>query len=1380
MTDSQQHQFQKYEELVHHQQSVVEVLSILETGVTRHELMQWANEAGLRLHRGRKFTRSTWWPFVRSLVKKGVIQDSDGELEAPAEIKELVARVAAREGRLERWVDAANNAISRRRYRTYRYYSYNGELTILEDLRIAIHLNNDSEFLETFDRWSHRFPERSEREFFERVFTRPLDVAWLKSRAATIRDLALFHLATSANSELQPATEVVDLLREVEEESEDTDWRRRLIVTHDLLAGNFERARQWMPSEPASANLARGWMHGAHGEWEAAAVCFKAAIKQIKKDSRRRDVVLDPVSGAFFVLSLLAIGESGRIHEAQKYTRLMLRKQPEYHSIYYSLRCVAHLLEGRFKQASEIFSTVRFIAAEPPVHQLIILAAKCWVDVKRARKQFAEISLKQVEADRNGYYWVSAELSAILARLQPKEATRYSPSKSHEELGTVSMLDAIRDEQPWERGLRALELLSDAAKEGRKGMTATAARLTWRVEGSDAPTGLKAYEQRLGKTGRWTKGRAVTLKRLRERTNLSCMTHQDVSVCEAIRVSRGQYGHDVLRLALDKALGALVGHPLVFRADNPSTRVDVVQAEPQLRVNTRGRKVHIKLVPTPPETADFLAVLETPTRLVVTGFDVKHREIFALLGNKGLVAPGGSKDKIVRAISSVSSLVTVHSDIGGGDADAKEVDADARTHFYLTPFQEGLQAQPLVQPFLGEGPTYTPGKGGEAVFAIVGGQRSRTTRDRSEEVRRFDRAVSACPSLSHASWDGTTWTLSDPITCLELLDELHSMDDQVIVRWPQGESMKIKARASTNSLSVKIRKTRDWFKIDGDVKLDSGLVMGLRELLDQIDGADGRFLKVGDKEFVALTERFRQRVEELAAFVDRHGKGLRFHHSRTHALEALVEDAGQVDADRNWAKRIRQFREAQALNPRLPSTVQAELRGYQTQGFRWAARLAAWGAGACLADDMGLGKTLQALTVALARAPSGPTLVVAPTSVCPNWLDETRRFTPTLKAFQFGPGDRAKMIEQLAPYDLMVCSYGLLHQEIDKLESVKWETIVLDEAQAIKNRSTLRSRAAMRLNGGFRMITTGTPIENHLGELWNLFRFINPGLLGSTDSFAKKFATPIHQAGSTDARNRLKRLIQPFILRRTKSAVLDELPARTEITIRVAMSREERALYEAVRQRAVDNVEMPDGDGGPGHLKILAEIMRLRRACCHPKLIMPDTDIPGSKLESFGYTVDDLLNSGHKALVFSQFVGHLKIIRAYLDRKGIAYRYLDGSTPMRTRKREVDAFQSGEGDLFLISLRAGGQGLNLTAADYVLHLDPWWNPAVEDQASDRAHRIGQTRPVTIYRFVMKNTIEEQIVDLHASKRDLADNLLEGSDMSGKMSADELLALIRGS
>lgn len=318
----------------------------------------------------------------------------------------------------------------------------------------------------------------------------------------------------------------------------------------------------------------------------------------------------------------------------------------------------------------------------------------------------------------------------------------------------------------------------------------------------------------------------------------------------------------------------------------------------------------------------------------------------------------------------------------------------------------------------------------------------------------------------------------------------------------------------------------------------------------------------------------------------------------------------------------------------------------------------------------------------------------------------------------------------------------------------------------------------MNLQGGFKLITTGTPIENHLGELWNLFRFVNPGLLSSLESFNQRFAVPIERYGDKQARYRLKKLIQPFLLRRSKNQVLEELPSRTEIVLHVELSREEMALYEALRREAIAKLSESEAAAGQKHLQVLAEIMKLRRACCNARLVMPDTAIESAKLQLFGEVLGELLDNQHKALVFSQFVDHLHIIRDYLDAQKIPYQYLDGSTAAAERKKRVDAFQSGAGDVFLISLKAGGTGLNLTAADYVIHMDPWWNPAVEDQASDRAHRIGQQRPVTIYRLVTKDTIEEKIVDLHHRKRDLADSLLEGTQMSSKISTDDLLRLIQ--
>ncbi|MBW8901776.1 MAG: DEAD/DEAH box helicase, partial [Massilia sp.] len=505
------------------------------------------------------------------------------------------------------------------------------------------------------------------------------------------------------------------------------------------------------------------------------------------------------------------------------------------------------------------------------------------------------------------------------------------------------------------------------------------------------------------------------------------------------------------------------------------------------------------------------------------------------------------------------------------------------------------------------------------------------------------------------------------------------------------------------------------------------------------------------------------------------------------AREQLAPEAGGVKADKQWKEHLARMAKATEYVPRLPGTLQAELRDYQLEGFEWLARLAHWGVGACLADDMGLGKTLQALALILLRAPQGPTLVVAPTSVCMNWMSEAARFAPTLKVKLFGAGERAAMLDEAEAFDLVIVSYGLLQLEAPLFAARQWTTIVLDEAQAIKNTATKRSQAVMALQGDFRMVATGTPLENHLGELWNLFRFINPGLLGTSDQFNLRFAGPIERAqdkrAEAGARTRLRRLIQPFILRRTKAQVLSELPPRTEIVLPVELTQEETALYESLRREALEKLaalEAPENAAAPGQnsIQILAEMMKLRRACCNPALVAPELGLVSSKLTVFARLIDDLLENRHKVLVFSQFVDHLTLIRRHLDARGIAYQYLDGSTPMAERKARVDAFQAGSGDVFLISLKAGGVGINLTAADYVIHMDPWWNPAVEDQASDRAHRMGQQRPVTIYRLVARHTIEEGIVELHKHKRDLADGLLEGSDMSARMSPTDMLRMLQ--
>jgi SNF2 family DNA or RNA helicase len=617
-----------------------------------------------------------------------------------------------------------------------------------------------------------------------------------------------------------------------------------------------------------------------------------------------------------------------------------------------------------------------------------------------------------------------------------------------------------------------------------------------------------------------------------------------------------------------------------------------------------------------------------------------------------------------------------------------------------------------------------------------------------------------------------------PATCLELLEVLQELADVVQIEWPAGVKFRVSRAYGVEDLQVSLGRQRDWFVADGGLRLDDGTVLELRRLLDATRAGHGRFVPLGEDGFLALSENLARRLNEVALLDDANSGAAKLPLTAALALADATEGA-HLQATEEWQQAIQRIQEALALQPEPPTTLQAQLRAYQVDGFQWLARLAHWGGGACLADDMGLGKTLQALAMLLRRAPEGPALVIAPTSVCQNWLDEAQRFAPTLRVQWFNGANRAALLEAVGPYDVLVCSYTLLQQEIESFQEKSWHSVVLDEAQAVKNFSTKRAQAVLALKADFRLAVTGTPVENRLEELWMVFRFLNPGLLGSRERFLERFATPIERSNNAEVRAHLRRLIAPFILRRTKSEVLTELPPRTEITLSVEPEADESAFHEALRQNTLATLADATVPANRKRFQVLTELMRVRRACCHPQLIAPETTVSSAKLKAFADLVTELVANRHKALVFSQFVDYLSLLRAQLDSMGIRYQYLDGSTPAAERAQRVQAFQGGAGELFLISLRAGGVGLNLTAADYVIITDPWWNPAVEDQAASRAHRMGQERPVTVYRLVVKGSIEERIMQLHGEKRALAEGLFTGEEFGGAWSVDDLMQLLRG-
>lgn len=886
---------------------------------------------------------------------------------------------------------------------------------------------------------------------------------------------------------------------------------------------------------------------------------------------------------------------------------------------------------------------------------------------------------------------------------------------------------------------------------------------------------VMALEQ-VAKGDRWSPGRQVSLKRLREQDpTLRYLTPEDRHVLKTIRrrddfyYSGATYEFDAHRTPV-----ALIGHPHVFDAKHPDRRVELVSYPVELVVTERKGGIRIALSHSAARPMAHIEQ-ETPTRWRVIEISPRLVDLASTLGG-GLLVPEQARDRVVALVRTEASPLPVRSDLA--DAGTEAVAGDAMAVVQIRPSGEGLHLNAVVRPLGAKGPAYSPGEGGQAPLVEVAGGFVRVGRDLAAERKHLEAFIAACPAAAPWRTGDHAWQIDDLEAALEVLQEIAAIPDGVRVEWPEGESLKPTRPVDMSALSFKVTSERDWFEVSGTIAVDEDLVVDMTEILERLDQARGRFVPLDGGRFLALTAELKRRLEQFAGVTEAARDGRRLSAAGALAAADLVEDAGRLEVSKGWRDLVAAAREAGSYAPEIPAGLQAELRDYQNDGFVWMMRLARLGLGACLADDMGLGKTVQAIAVLLARAGQGPALVVAPTSVCHNWETEIARFAPALGIVRLSDAaDRAGTIGTLGPGDVLIVSYGLLTMEVEALAASPWGTVVFDEAQNLKNAEALRSQASRRVVAGFRVALSGTPVENRLDELWSLLDTVVPGLLGSRESFQRRFAGPIERDRTPQARAALRTLVRPYLLRRTKAAVLAELPSRTEMTIAAPPGPEECAFHEALRRKALAALEEPDASAGQRRIRILAEITRLRRAACHPSLIDPDCGIAGAKLSTFLELVDELRENRHRALVFSQFVSHLEVVKTALQERGVPFLSLDGSTPAPDRARRVAAFQAGEGDLFLISLRAGGTGLNLTAADYVIHLDPWWNPAVEDQATDRAHRIGQTRAVTVYRLITEGTIEERILDLHATKRDLAADLLDETAMSTRLSEDDLMALI---
>jgi superfamily II DNA or RNA helicase len=601
------------------------------------------------------------------------------------------------------------------------------------------------------------------------------------------------------------------------------------------------------------------------------------------------------------------------------------------------------------------------------------------------------------------------------------------------------------------------------------------------------------------------------------------------------------------------------------------------------------------------------------------------------------------------------------------------------------------------------------------------------------------------------------------------------------------------------------RERPDWFGLELGVEVDGHRVDLLPALLDMLDNAGDLStltrssrrciaVRVDDKRWLPVPPARLKLLAKVLVELYREGGKVRAPAVRAPLVIDLCATLHDGARPLRWVgdPKIREQAYALALGPRpsarvaTPTNLRAELRPYQREGVEWLQHLRAHGAGGVLADDMGLGKTLQTIAHVLTEKEHGrldrPALIVTLTSLVGNWRRELERFAPSLTVAVHHGADRHERLAELANHDVIITTYPLVARDRDELAEIPLHMVVLDEAHAIKNIGSQSSEAVRCLTARNRVCLTGTPIENHLGELWALFDFINPGLLGSKEEFTLSFRQPIEERGDKVRLEALRDRVRPFILRRTKDAVAPELPRKTQLVRAVELTGAQRELYESIRVAAHGQVRQHIRQRGfaASQIAILDALLKLRQVCCDPRLVSVDAarDVTGSaKLDVLLELVTTQLADGRRILVFSQFARMLGLISEALLARGVRHVALTGHTP--DRQKPIDAFQQGKADVFLISLKAGGAGLNLVGADTVIHYDPWWNPAAQAQATDRAHRIGQTKPVFVHDLIVAGSVEERMLSLQRHKRLLATAILDkGNTANATLSErdlDDLLA-----
>ena len=940
-----------------------------------------------------------------------------------------------------------------------------------------------------------------------------------------------------------------------------------------------------------------------------------------------------------------------------------------------------------------------------------------------------------------------------------------------DDFGGKPLLSRIRYKQPWELLLEELT----PHTEGNQQKEERQVRVSYIIDGYHS---VEPREQTRLQSGAWGAGRRMTIERFKQGADYM----DDIDRQIANTADRWDYDLD-----LGKILPYLIGSDRVYTGRYaPFTPVTIDEEKPYLMIERTKTAFSVKSNIGRADISEPVVYRkDSDTHYTVITMTDRQRSYY-----QKLLAIGGfpleAEEQLREFLPKVSDVVEVHSDLVEGGTTLEHRDGTPQLCLQALP-QDGSPSHYsvwcLARP-LADGKTlFEVGQGLNPCVAEQDGVRYQVTRDIKGERANLDllRTFISDNDLTELDADelfiDRTAIDMNAEGLLMLMDFVRQQADLFYMEWPEGGQLNLKA-AQPSAWNISLRSKSGWFEVEGDIPIDDETVLTVGQLLQLVaESPRGGFIRLNDTDFLALSDKLRKQLTRLESLTVSNRGHLQISEFHASLLGNALSGELEIKHDKRIDQLQKKIKQSMAQQPEIPKTLKAELRDYQTDGYQWIARMTGWGAGVCLADDMGLGKTVQTIAFMLHTASQGPALVATPASVVLNWQRELQRFAPSLHVEVFNTTtDRKALVEQAAAGDVILTTYGLFVTEDEVLCGKQWNTVCLDEAHVIKNRQTKTSAVVMKLQATHRIILTGTPVQNHLGELWNLFQFANPGLLGSHEQFRQKYIVPIEQQDNKERSRQLKRIVSPFMLRRTKQEVIEELPDKTEINIPIELSDDELAVYEVIRRRAKQLLEDERSSSGVS-VNTLAEITRLRQAACSAELVEKNWKGECSKLTALNDLLQEIVDGGNAVLVFSQFTSFLAMVRQQLDKQKQPYLYLDGSVPVRQRDQLVQQFQHGQCPVFLISLKAGGLGLNLTGANYVIHLDPWWNHAIEQQATDRAYRIGQRQNVTVYHLISQYTIEEKILRLHQTKRNLADAMLEGTNESHKLTSKDFLAMI---